>query len=54
MDWKRVALGTAAYTFVTFPLAVVWHVALFKPRYEAFGYNDRGPRSRTRIEIRPT
>ncbi len=38
MDWKRVALGTAAYAGVTFPLAVVWHVALFKDRYEAFGY----------------
>ena len=38
MDLKKIALGTAAYAAVTFPLAVVWHVMLFKSRYEAFGY----------------
>ncbi len=43
MDWKRIALGTAAYTAVTFPLAVVWHVVLFKPKYEAFGYFEGEP-----------
>ena len=43
MDWKRVALGTAAYTAVTFPLAVVWHVALFEERYAAFGYFEGEP-----------
>ena len=31
-------LGAAAYTVCTFSLAVVWHVVLFKERYESFGY----------------
>lgn len=38
MDTKRIAIGTLAYTAVTFPLAVVWHVVLFKGLYESFGY----------------
>ena len=32
------ALGTAAYTVVTFPIAVPWHVGLFKNLYQSFGY----------------
>jgi len=38
MEKKPIFLGTVAYTLVTFPLAVVWHIVLFKPLYESFGY----------------
>jgi len=38
MNAKRIALGTAAYTAVTFPIAVLWHVGLFKSLYQSFGY----------------
>ena len=38
MQIKPIILGTLAYTAVTFPLAVVWHVVLFKPTYVALGY----------------
>lgn len=38
MNYKSVALGTTAYTLVTFPLAVAWHVILFEEKYKAFGY----------------
>ena len=43
MDAKRVALGTAAYTVVTFPIAVLWHVGLFKNLYQSFGYFSEEP-----------
>ncbi len=42
MDWKKIALGTAAYTAVTFPLAVVWHVVLFKQKYLALQFGIFG------------
>jgi hypothetical protein len=38
MNLSRIALGTLAYTIVTFPIAVIWHVVLFKAHYAAFGY----------------
>ena len=38
MNLSRIALGTLAYTIVTFPIAVIWHVVLFKANYTAFGY----------------
>ncbi len=38
MEKKPIFLGTVAYTLVTFPLAVVWHIVFFKPLYESFGY----------------
>lgn len=38
MNAKRIALGTAAYTVVTFPIAVLWHVGLFTSLYQSFGY----------------
>ena len=38
MNWKKIAAGTAAYTLVTFPLAVVWHVVVFEEQYRSFGY----------------
>jgi len=40
---KAVGLGTLAYTLVTFPLAVIWHVLLFEEKYRAFGYFDGEP-----------
>jgi hypothetical protein len=43
MNWKRTATGTAAYTLVTFPLAVVWHVLMFEEQYRRFGYFDGEP-----------
>ena len=43
MDAKKLFMGTAAYTICTFALAVVWHVLLFKERYESFGYFEGEP-----------
>ena len=43
MNWKPITIGTLAYTLVTFPLAVVWHVVLFEAQYVAFGYFDGEP-----------
>jgi len=44
VDIKRIALGAVAYTLVTFPLAILWHVVFFKDLYEAFGYFQGTPR----------
>jgi hypothetical protein len=43
MNHKSTLLGTLAYTLVTFPLAVVWHVVLFEEEYRAFGYFEGEP-----------
>lgn len=43
MDFKKLILGTAAYTICTFSLAVSWHVLLFQERYESFGYFEGEP-----------
>jgi len=43
MHPKKLILGAAAYTICTFSLAVVWHVLLFKERYESFGYFEGEP-----------
>ncbi len=43
MNARKLILGTAAYTICTFFLAVVWHVFLFKERYESFGYFEGEP-----------
>ena len=43
MKGKQIILGTLAYTLVTFPLAVVWHVVLFEEMYRTFGYFDGEP-----------
>jgi len=40
---KSIIYGTLAYTFITFPLAVIWHVVLFKSEYESFGYFEGEP-----------
>ena len=38
MNLNAILLGTLAYTAVTFPWAVVWHVVLFENLYLGFGY----------------
>jgi len=43
MNNKLALLGTLAYTLVTFPLAVIWHVVLFEDKYHAFGYFEGEP-----------
>ena len=43
MKFKKIALGTVAYTVGTFSLAIVWHVVLFEDLYRAFGYFDDEP-----------
>lgn len=43
MNTRNVALGTIAYTFGTFALAVVWHILLFEDQYRAFGYIEDEP-----------
>jgi len=35
--------AAAAYPAIVFPLALVWHLALFKDRYMTFGYFDGEP-----------
>jgi hypothetical protein len=41
MKKSPVILGTHAYLHVTFPVAIVWHLVLFKSQYEAIGYIGR-------------
>ena len=43
MQAKKLVQGAIAYTVCTFSLAVVWHVLLFKERYESFGYFEGEP-----------
>ena len=43
MNYKSALLGMIAYTAVTFPLAVVWHVVLFEEKYHDFGYFEGEP-----------
>ncbi|MDE0331185.1 MAG: hypothetical protein OXL41_04890 [Nitrospinae bacterium] len=43
MGARKLVMGTAAYTVCTFSLAVVWHVLLFRERYESFGYFEGEP-----------
>ncbi|HAK60787.1 MAG TPA: hypothetical protein DCO77_10460 [Nitrospiraceae bacterium] len=38
MEKKPILLGTLAYVVVTFPLAIVWHVVIFKSLYLSLGY----------------
>lgn len=42
-NYKLTLLGTLAYTLVTFPLAIVWHVMLFEGPYRLFGYFEGEP-----------
>ncbi len=34
----KVILAAAGYVVIVFPLALGWHLGLFKEKYEAFGY----------------
>ncbi|WP_170605601.1 hypothetical protein [Ruegeria arenilitoris] len=34
----KIFLSSIAYILVVFPLALGWHVGLFKEQYESFGY----------------
>ena len=40
MKLKQTLLGTAAYTFVTFPIAILWHLVLFEERNETYTPTD--------------
>ena len=41
MQPGRLIAGAAAYIVLTFPLAVIWHIALFEDTYRALGYFAR-------------
>lgn len=41
MHPTKIILGTLGYAAVTFPLAYVWHLVLFKTTYEELGYFTR-------------
>ena len=43
MHFKPTLFATLAYTGTTFPLAIVWHVVLFKAQYQTFGYFTAEP-----------
>ncbi len=43
MNLKLSLIGTAAYTLVTFPLAILWHVVCFKDIYTNLGYFEGEP-----------
>ncbi len=43
MNHKSTLLGALAYTLVTFPLAVIWHVVLFEDKYHSYGYFEGEP-----------
>ena len=43
MNYRLITLGTLAYTLVTFPLAIIWHVVLFEDKYKSFGYFEGEP-----------
>lgn len=40
---RRFWLGMAAYIIPTFPIAFVWHLVLFEPRYHALGIYRADP-----------
>jgi hypothetical protein len=43
MEIKKALISTLLYTAVTFTIAVVWHVLLFKSTYLEFGYFEGEP-----------
>lgn len=40
---KQQILAAVAYPLIVFPLAIVWHLVLFKDRYVSFGYFQGEP-----------
>lgn len=43
MNLKLTLIGTFAYTIVSFPLAIIWHLVLFEDKYISFGYFEGEP-----------
>ncbi len=43
MNYKTTIIGTIAYSLVTFPLAIIWHILLFEATYRSFGYFEGEP-----------
>ena len=43
MSAKMIIQGTLAYTLVTFPFAIFWHIVLFEELYKAFNYFEGEP-----------
>ncbi|QDV52259.1 hypothetical protein [Gimesia fumaroli] len=41
LNYKKIVLGTLGYAAITFPLAIVWHLVLFKATYDRLGYFSR-------------
>ncbi|WP_298937468.1 hypothetical protein [uncultured Ruegeria sp.] len=40
---KQQLFAAAAYPLIVFPLAIIWHLGLFKDRYMTFGYFEGEP-----------
>ena len=40
----KILQSSAAYVVIVFPLAVGWHLGLYKEKYEAFGYFEGEPK----------
>lgn len=40
---KKQILAAAIYPVIVFPLAIIWHLVLFKEKYMAFGYFEGEP-----------
>lgn len=38
---KKIVLGTVGYLLITFPLALAWHLMVFKETYDQLGYITR-------------
>ncbi|KAA3613798.1 MAG: hypothetical protein DWQ05_16100 [Calditrichaeota bacterium] len=43
MKLKQIILGTLVYAGITFPIAVLWHVVVFKDLYQSFRYIEGEP-----------
>jgi hypothetical protein len=39
----KILIAAAAYIVIVFPLAIGWHMGLFKEKYETFGYFSGEP-----------
>jgi len=44
MNLTSILVTAVAYIVVTFPLAIIWHLVLFKKRYTEFGYFEGEPK----------
>lgn len=43
MNMSKVLMSAAGYVVMVFPLALVWHLGLFREKYETFGYFSGEP-----------